>query len=58
MRARGVKEADVESALINRVTDTTDTRPNCRLVRGLDTHGDILEVVLNEHNDVVTVYRA
>ncbi len=54
---RGFSEADVDSALINRVSEGPDSRPNCTLVRGFDTHGGLLEVVLNEHHEVVTLYK-
>lgn len=54
---RDASEADVDSALTNRVFEGPDSRPRCTLVRGFDTKGELLEVVLNEHHDVVTVYR-
>lgn len=57
MRDRNVSEADVESALTHRVAEGPDSRPNCWWIRGLDASGVPLQVILNEHQDVVTVYR-
>ena len=58
MAERGVSEADVEAALQQEVRPPRPGNRAGRIIRcGLDANGRILEVVMNEHGDVVNVLR-
>lgn len=58
MEQRGVSEADVDAALAQEVAPPRSAnRPRRLIRRGLDTSGRILEVVLNDHGQVVNVLR-
>lgn len=58
MAQRAVTEEDVEAALEQEVAPPRPgNRPGRLVRRGLDANGRILEVVLNEHGQVVNVLR-
>ncbi len=56
MEQRGVSEADVVRALEQEVLPPRPASRRGRLIRtGFDTQGRMIEVVVNEHGDVVNV---
>ena len=58
MAERGISEADVDAALLQEVGPPRPGNRPGRLVRsGLDTDGRILDVVMNEHGQLVNAFR-
>jgi len=56
MAERGVSEVDVDSALAQEVRPPRPGNRPGRLIRsGLDTRGRMIEVVQNEHGEIVNV---
>jgi hypothetical protein len=58
MAERAVSEADVEFALSQEVRPPRAAHRHGHIIRcGFDTSGSLLEVIVNEHGEVMNVFR-